>query len=83
MPARIARTMGALKRMGFSLMASEPFGVNPVAVGLLERCCGNWRCFALVNVVAMARRGWVRRGEVLNALPEDAFRRAVRPGAAA
>jgi DNA polymerase (family 10) len=32
--------------------------------------------------VAMARRGWVRRGEVLNALPADAFRRAVRPGAA-
>jgi DNA polymerase (family 10) len=41
---------------------------------------------ALQNVrygVAMARRGWVRRGEVLNALPVDAFRRAVRPGAAA
>jgi len=33
--------------------------------------------------VAMARRGWVRRGEVLNALPEAEFRRAVRPGAAA
>jgi DNA polymerase (family 10) len=33
--------------------------------------------------VAMARRGWVRRGEVLNALTEAAFRRAVRPGAAA
>jgi DNA polymerase (family 10) len=33
--------------------------------------------------VAMARRGWVRRGEVLNALPEPEFRRAVRPGAAA
>ena len=33
--------------------------------------------------VAMARRGWVRRGEVLNALPADAFRRAVRPGTAA
>ncbi len=29
--------------------------------------------------VATARRGWVRRGEVLNALPVDAFRRAVRP----
>jgi DNA polymerase (family 10) len=41
---------------------------------------------ALANVrygVAMARRGWVRRDEVLNALPPDAFRRAVRPGAAA
>ena len=41
---------------------------------------------ALGNVrygVAMARRGWVRRDEVLNALPPDAFRRAVRPGAAA
>jgi DNA polymerase (family 10) len=33
--------------------------------------------------VAMARRGWVRRGEVLNALPVDDFRRAVRPGAVA
>jgi DNA polymerase (family 10) len=33
--------------------------------------------------VAMARRGWVRRGEVLNALSEADFRRAVRPGAAA
>jgi DNA polymerase (family 10) len=33
--------------------------------------------------VAMARRGWVRKGEVLNALPLEAFRRAVRPGAAA
>jgi DNA polymerase (family 10) len=33
--------------------------------------------------VAMARRGWVRRGEVLNALPAEAFRRAVRPGTAA
>ena len=29
--------------------------------------------------VAMARRGWVRRGEVLNTLGADAFRRAVRP----
>jgi len=33
--------------------------------------------------VAMARSGWVRRGEVLNALPAEAFRRAVRPGTAA
>lgn len=33
--------------------------------------------------VAMARRGWVRRGEVLNALSADDFRCAVRPGAAA
>lgn len=41
---------------------------------------------ALRNVrygVAMARRGWVRKGEVLNALPLEAFRRVVRPGAAA
>ncbi len=30
--------------------------------------------------VATARRGWVRRGEVLNALPVDAFLQAVRPG---
>jgi DNA polymerase (family 10) len=29
--------------------------------------------------VVTARRGWVRRGEVLNALPERAFRQAVRP----
>jgi DNA polymerase (family 10) len=29
--------------------------------------------------VAVARRGWVRRGEVLNALPVEAFRLAVRP----
>lgn len=29
--------------------------------------------------VAMARRGGVRRGEVLNALPVEAFQRAVRP----
>jgi DNA polymerase (family 10) len=29
--------------------------------------------------VAMARRGWVRRAEVLNALPLSRFRRAVRP----
>ncbi len=29
--------------------------------------------------VDMARRGWVRRAEVLNALPPDAFRTAVRP----
>ena len=29
--------------------------------------------------VAMARRGWVRRGEVLNALDAEAFRRAVKP----
>jgi DNA polymerase (family 10) len=29
--------------------------------------------------VATARRGWVRRGEVLNALPVEAFRAAVRP----
>ena len=29
--------------------------------------------------VAMARRGWVRRGEVLNALDADSFRRAVAP----
>jgi len=30
--------------------------------------------------VAMARRGWIRRGEVLNTLPADAFARAVAPG---
>jgi DNA polymerase (family 10) len=29
--------------------------------------------------VAMARRGWVRKGEVLNTRGADAFRRAVRP----
>jgi DNA polymerase (family X) len=29
--------------------------------------------------VVTARRGWVRRGEVLNALDVDAFRQAVRP----
>jgi DNA polymerase (family X) len=29
----------------------------------------------------VARRGWVRRGQVLNALPADAFARAVRPAA--
>jgi len=37
---------------------------------------------ALRNVrygVAMARRGWVRKGEVLNTQGVDAFRRAVRP----
>jgi len=32
--------------------------------------------------VAMARRGWVRRGEVLNTLDVDAFLRAVSPGGA-
>jgi DNA polymerase (family 10) len=31
--------------------------------------------------VATARRGWVRRGEVLNALPADGFLRAVKPAA--
>ena len=31
--------------------------------------------------VAMARRGWVRRGEVLNTLGADAFVRAVARGA--
>jgi DNA polymerase (family 10) len=30
--------------------------------------------------VAMARRGWVRRGEVLNTLDTEAFVRAVSPG---
>jgi len=37
---------------------------------------------ALQNVkfgVAMARRGWVRKGEVLNALPLPQFKRAVKP----
>ncbi|HEY8225443.1 MAG TPA: DNA polymerase/3'-5' exonuclease PolX [Pyrinomonadaceae bacterium] len=37
---------------------------------------------ALHNVkygVAMARRGWVRKGEVLNALPLPQFRKAVKP----
>ena len=29
--------------------------------------------------VAMSRRGWVRKGEVLNALGAEAFRQAVRP----
>jgi DNA polymerase (family 10) len=29
--------------------------------------------------VAMARRGWVRRSEVLNTLPAEAFQREVRP----
>lgn len=32
--------------------------------------------------VAMARRGWVRRGEVLNTLDADAFARAVAPAGA-
>jgi len=39
---------------------------------------------ALNNVkygVAMARRGWVRRGEVLNTLPAAGFVKAVRPNA--
>ena len=27
----------------------------------------------------MARRGWVRKGEVLNTLGPEAFRNAVRP----
>jgi hypothetical protein len=31
--------------------------------------------------VGMARRGWLRRGEVLNTLPVEEFRRAVRPAA--
>ena len=31
--------------------------------------------------VGTARRGWVRRGQVLNALPVDAFRAAVKPRA--
>jgi DNA polymerase (family 10) len=30
--------------------------------------------------VGIARRGWVRRGEVLNTLETDAFMKAVRPG---
>jgi DNA polymerase (family 10) len=30
--------------------------------------------------VAMGRRGWVRRGEVLNTLDTEAFVRAVSPG---
>jgi DNA polymerase (family 10) len=37
---------------------------------------------ALNNVqygVAMARRGWVRKSEVLNALPIAGFTKAVRP----
>ena len=37
---------------------------------------------ALHNVkygVAMARRGWVRKGEVLNTLPEAKFKHAVKP----
>jgi hypothetical protein len=29
--------------------------------------------------VAMARRGWIRKGEVLNTLGAEAFRAAVRP----
>src|SRR2546426_12816735 len=29
--------------------------------------------------VAMARRGWVRKGEVLNTMSTDAFRAAVKP----
>ncbi|NUO54497.1 MAG: PHP domain-containing protein [Polyangiaceae bacterium] len=33
--------------------------------------------------VGIARRGWLRRGEVLNTLPADEFARAVRPSAAA
>jgi DNA polymerase (family 10) len=37
----------------------------------------------LANAVAVARRGWVRRGEVLNTLSFEAFRRAVRPVAVA
>ena len=37
---------------------------------------------ALMNLrygIDMARRGWLRRTEVLNALPADTFRQAVRP----
>jgi DNA polymerase (family 10) len=33
----------------------------------------------LRNAVTVARRGWVRRGEVLNTLPFEEFRKAVRP----
>jgi DNA polymerase (family 10) len=35
----------------------------------------------LPYAVMTARRGWVRRGEVLNALPARAFAAAVRPAA--
>ena len=31
------------------------------------------------DAVATARRGWVRRGDVLNARPVESFREAVRP----
>ncbi|WP_242340374.1 MULTISPECIES: DNA polymerase/3'-5' exonuclease PolX [unclassified Anaeromyxobacter] len=33
----------------------------------------------LGNAVTVARRGWVRRGQVLNTRPVEEFRRAVRP----
>jgi DNA polymerase (family 10) len=33
----------------------------------------------LRNAVTVARRGWVRRGDVLNTRSVEAFRRAVRP----
>ena len=33
----------------------------------------------LRNAVTVARRGWVRRGQVLNTLGAEEFRRAVRP----
>jgi len=33
----------------------------------------------LRNAVTVARRGWVRRGQVLNTLPFESFRAAVRP----
>ncbi|WP_242345944.1 DNA polymerase/3'-5' exonuclease PolX [Anaeromyxobacter terrae] len=33
----------------------------------------------LENAVTVARRGWVRRGQVLNTRPAEAFRKAVRP----
>jgi DNA polymerase (family 10) len=35
----------------------------------------------LRNAVTVARRGWVRRGQVLNTLPFERFRAAVRPAA--
>jgi DNA polymerase (family 10) len=51
----------------------------PVALSVDAHSTAGLEC--LRYAVGTARRGWVRRAHVLNALPVDAFRAAVRPGA--
>jgi DNA polymerase (family 10) len=81
----LARSRGALevngdpKRLDADARMLRMAGARGIPVVLSVDAHSVKDLASLRWAVATARRGWVRRGEVLNARPVEAFREAVRP----